>query len=254
MIWVYSGDRLSNGAKELSNLPGFKRLREHHFLKVKSTDHVINWGHSKQLPFDTHGCHVMNQSISILAAANKLTAFELMSKADVRCVPWCKPEDELRLNLWGAEEHTVIIARTKLTGHSGDGIIIVEKGDDLPEAPLYTKYIFKIKEFRVHVVNGQVIDTQQKIRDPEKTPNTWKVRSHENGFIFARNNILNDKIRDSLAIGACSSLGLDFGAVDIVEDKQGRFFVLEVNTAPGLEGQTIKSYGDAFNGACQTQI
>jgi glutathione synthase/RimK-type ligase-like ATP-grasp enzyme len=43
------------------------------------------------------------------------------------------------------------------------------------------------------------------------------------------------------------ALGLDFGAVDIIQDDGGNFYVLEVNTAPGLEGQTIKSYAEGFN-------
>ncbi|OYV41136.1 MAG: hypothetical protein B7Z80_02670 [Rhodospirillales bacterium 20-64-7] len=124
----------------------------------------------------------------------------------------------------------------------------MEPGADIQPALLYTKYIFKVREFRVHVVNGAVIDTQQKIRDPEKEPLSWKVRSHENGFIFARNGIVPSDTRDNLACSACTALGLDFGAVDIVEDKKGNFYVLEINTAPGLEGQTIKSYGDAFAG------
>ncbi len=133
-----------------------------------------------------------------------------------------------------------------MTGHSGDGIIIVEPSNIVPPAPLYTKYVFKVKEWRVHVVNGKVIDTQQKIRDPDKEPVTWKVRSHANGFIFVRGNIGPNISRDELAIAAVSALGLDFGAVDIVEDKAGKLFVLEVNTAPGLEGQTVESYAAAF--------
>jgi D-alanine-D-alanine ligase-like ATP-grasp enzyme len=36
---------------------------------------------------------------------------------------------------------------------------------------------------------------------------------------------------------------LDFGAVDVIwNEKQQRAYVLEVNTAPGLEGQTVDDY------------
>lgn len=238
-IWVYSGDRPSNSAKELAKFPGFKRLRTGKFLKPK--DIVVNWGSTK-LPF---GVNVLNWPVAISQATNKWTAFQKMSLAEVSCVPWTTSQEVVQD--WSHAGDT-IVGRQKLTGHSGDGIIIIDKGEPIQPALLYTKYIFKIREFRVHVVGGHVIDTQMKIRDPDKVPLTWKVRSHANGFIFARNNILADPNRDSLAVAACTALGLDFGAVDIVEDKHGGVYVLEVNTAPGLEGQTITSYKSAFEG------
>jgi glutathione synthase/RimK-type ligase-like ATP-grasp enzyme len=32
-------------------------------------------------------------------------------------------------------------------------------------------------------------------------------------------------------------LGLDFGAVDVLLGRDGKFYVLECNTAPGVEGE-----------------
>jgi glutathione synthase/RimK-type ligase-like ATP-grasp enzyme len=49
------------------------------------------------------------------------------------------------------------------------------------------------------------------------------------------------------AIRTVEILGLDFGAVDIIwNKKQDRYYVLEVNTAPGLEGETVVRYANAF--------
>lgn len=242
-LWVYTGDRPSNGAKNLAAQEGFLRLRQHHMFKVKPNDVVINWGITKNLK----SCApTLNSPESVGDASNKSIAFTMMSISGVRCVEWtalkCIAE------VWLQEDSTVVV-RKKLTGHSGDGIVILEKGfkiENVPEAPLYTRYVHKVKEFRVHVVNGKVIDTQQKIKDPDREVVSWKVRSHENGFIFARNGIVHSEDRDNLAINACKALGLDFGAVDIVQDKKGVLYVLEVNTAPGLEGQTVKNYAEAF--------
>jgi glutathione synthase/RimK-type ligase-like ATP-grasp enzyme len=37
--------------------------------------------------------------------------------------------------------------------------------------------------------------------------------------------------------------GLDFGAVDVIwNERQQRAYVLEINSAPGLEGTTIDDY------------
>jgi glutathione synthase/RimK-type ligase-like ATP-grasp enzyme len=49
----------------------------------------------------------------------------------------------------------------------------------------------------------------------------------------------------AMAVHCVSALGLDFGAVDVIENKKGSW-ILEVNTAPGLEGQTLEVYRSAF--------
>lgn len=242
-LWIYTGDRPSNGAKELAAQEGFLRLRQHRLFKVKPNDVVINWGTSTMLEMP-----MLNKWNSVKIASNKLDAFSMFELNSVNCVPWTT--DKAVVLSWCLDGSTVV-GRSKLTGHSGDGIFIIEKGsvatlNDIQDAPLYTKYVFKTKEFRVHVVNGKVIDTQQKIKDPDREVVTWKVRSHDNGFIFARNGIVDNAGRDELAVLAVSSLGLDFGAVDLIEDKKGQFYVLEVNSAPGLEGQTIDNYAKAF--------
>jgi hypothetical protein len=233
-IWIYTGGRPSNSAKELSHSPGFRRMIKGKGLKKADT--VVNWGSTSGFEVN---CTVLNHPLDVLKASNKRAAFSLLSGADVNVVPWTA--NQAVVKEWQAAGAT-IVCRKVLTGHSGAGIIILEKGEELIEAPLYTKYIFKTKEYRVHATRTKAIDTQQKVRDPKVEPKCWKVRSHANGFIFQRNNIQPSADRDKLACEAIVALGLDFGAVDIVEDKHGNFFVLEVNTAPGLEGQTVDSY------------
>ena len=240
-IWVYTGGRPSNGAKTLSDLKGFKRCLQGKGLK--RADILINWGNSKAFDIPVPCDIVLNRPQFVCRATNKLEAFAVMA-GQVPTVDFAIERDKAQE--WADNGGTVVV-RKILNGHSGAGIEIVEPGGDVPDAPLYTKYIFKVREYRVHVCKGVVIDVQQKIRDPAREPDNWKVRSHHNGFIFARNNVGDNDRRDEAAIGAIKTLGLDFGAVDIVEDKLGRSYVLEVNTAPGLEGKTIQSYGDTFS-------
>lgn len=233
-VWIFSGERPSNGAKALAAEPGFRRLRAGKLVKAKDT--VINWG-------TTPAQNALNSPAAVKTAANKLFTFQLYAGLDVPTVPWTA--NEAVAKEWLAAGCTVM-ARQTLTGHSGAGIIILETGGDFVSAPLYTKYIFKVKEYRVHATRFDAFDTQQKVRDKAVEPKCWKVRSHQNGFIFQRNNIVDSDERNALAVNAVKVLGLDFGAVDIVEDKKGQLYVLEVNTAPGLEGQTITAYAKAL--------
>jgi glutathione synthase/RimK-type ligase-like ATP-grasp enzyme len=239
-IWIYTGGRPSNGARELAALDGFKRVIKGNGIKM--TDIVINWGNTKELPFNNGLLY--NHHEDVLVAANKLLTFEALTEENIPTVPWTESRDVA--TSWQQKGYTVV-ARKTLTGHSGAGIIIVERFDPMPDAPLYTCYINKNKEYRVHVCKQKVIDVQKKIRDPEREPKTWKIRSYANGFIFARNGLEENDRLNNLAIAAVEACGLDFGAVDIIQGKEDKqYYVLEINTAPGLEGQTIQAYADAF--------
>lgn len=242
-IWIYTAGRPSHGAAQLAKSLGFRRFKPGR--PVKSNDIFVNWGSKQQLPHFNWDAKTLNGVMAVVTASNKQSAFHSMTNAKVKCVPWCDGLDQDTVQKWAAEGST-IVGRQTLTGHSGHGIIIMEKGEPIQPALLYTKYIWKVREYRVHVVGMEVIDTQQKVRDPHKQPLSWKVRSHDNGFMFTRNTVAPSDVRDKLAVEACMALGLDFGAVDIVVDKHGVHYVLEVNTAPGLEGQTITNYATAF--------
>lgn len=248
-IWISTNGRPSDGAKALSSQAGFRRLRTGR--GVRHRELVINWGSGKALEAPQLRAgrvpRIINLPELVGAAANKLTAFRKFAENEIKTVDWTTDREVARA--WKTDRKTVVV-RNKLTGHSGDGIVIIAKDseDDVPQAPLYTKYLFKEKEFRIHVVDGRVIDTQRKIRDPEREPTDWKVRSHANGFIYVRENIEEDTARDRLAIAAVGALGLTFGAVDVIQSKDGECYVLEVNTGPGLEGQTLSNYAEAFRG------
>ncbi len=192
--WIATGDRPSNGARELASQPGFKRLRTGRWVRPRDT--IVNWGSSTiQVP----DVRVLNRPDRVAVASNKLRAFELMM-GNCQTVEWTA--DKAVAQQW-SNDGKVVVARQLLTGHSGNGIIIVSKNTpDIPNAPLYTKYIFKEKEYRVHAVHGVSYDTQRKIKDPDREVTDWKVRSHDNGFIFARNGIVQNDERDDRAVYA----------------------------------------------------
>lgn len=245
MIWVYTGGRLSESAHSLSMCGGFGRMKTGKFVKKGHT--VINWGVSDDTKFPELEVdyNLLNCPDAVVRAVNKRTAFGVWAGHHVSTVPWTS--NKAVAQEWLDADYTVV-ARKVLTGHGGNGIVIIEKGQPLVDTPLYSKYIFKTHEYRVHATRDKVFATHMKIKDPKQPgqPKSWKVRSYSNGFIFQRNNVPASVIRDKLAVQAVSALGLDFGAVDIIEDKQGKFYVLEVNTAPGIEGQTTPAYAGAI--------
>jgi glutathione synthase/RimK-type ligase-like ATP-grasp enzyme len=176
-------------------------------------------------------------------ASNKIRTFSTWANAGVSCPEWTT--DPNVAHTWYDDGNTVF-ARTRLQGHSGDGIIILDGSNDFVMAPLYTKYIKKKKEFRVHVFNKKVIDIQEKRRSMGSDAG-FLIRNHANGFVFCRDDIVEPSDLRDVAIQAVTSLGLDFGAADIIYNEHyNKCYALEVNTAPGLEGTTLQSYINKF--------
>jgi glutathione synthase/RimK-type ligase-like ATP-grasp enzyme len=118
-------------------------------------------------------------------------------------------------------------------------------------APLYTKYIKKDEEYRVHVIGGEIVAIQRKVLKKEKAdsgePINWKIRNLDNGFIYQREGINPPDGVRTVALDATRLSGLVFGAVDVIfNTRQQRAYVLEINSAPGITGTTVQNYADAF--------
>ena len=96
------------------------------------------------------------------------------------------------------------------------------------------------------MVGGHIVDRQQKRRrrdDNGETAARTEVRNVSNGWVFCREGCEAIPEADAAAVQAVKSLGLDWGAVDLkVNQQRTRVGVLEVNTAPGLEGTTLEAY------------
>lgn len=237
----------SAGAKALALALGIKRIR-HAGKPLKMRGQVlINWGSSnikrELIPQYT----ILNKPEAVRKASNKLETFKALE--GVCSIPeWTESsEDAYR---WLDEGSTVVV-RQKLNGHSGEGIqIITPAVEDLPidfiDAPLYTKYVPKAEEYRIHVFQDDAFFIQRKARKKEVPDDkvNWQVRNHANGFVFAHNEGIDvGEGAKQLAVLAVKALGLDFGAVDLIYNKkQGKYYVLEVNTACGLQGETLNRY------------
>lgn len=232
----------SRSARALADGVGIKtiRLNRSRFAGGKGTV-VINWGCSDVPVVVNKAETILNRPDCVRLASNKLHFFKCASTDDrINLPPFTESKEEALE--WGR----TIVARQKLTGHSGEGIVLCEPDEELVEAPLYVKYIPKKEEYRVHVFNGKVVDVQRKARrnDVHKNDVNWRVRNHGNGFIFARNEErAKPADLERQAILAVEVCGLDFGAVDLIYNEHlDTVYVLEINTAPGLEGQTLTNY------------
>jgi hypothetical protein len=236
---LYPYKPYSSSARKLAQAMGIRRLRPNSKLNLMKVN-VINWGSSN--PPDCPWLFNLNASI----ASDKLATLEALSKNNTPCVPFTTK----RTVAFDWLSHgSRVFARHLLNSHSGRGIenLKQEKNkpwtlDEMPVAPLYTLYIQKAAEYRVHMIGREAYFVQQKKKRRGVEVADPYIRSWHNGWIFCSQDIQVPDGLVKLTADTLDALDLDFGAVDIIYGKDGELYVLEVNTAPGLDGETTLDF------------
>lgn len=235
--------RKSKGARVLAASLGGR------VATVDATTHrnplVINWGNAKE-PTPSSA---LNGGDTLKGVTNKKRWF-LSMKENAEVSSFLPPFWTNRADI--PSDAYPVVCRTILTGHSGKGIVIANTEDELVDAKLYVKYIKKKYEYRIHVGKKKtgeytIILMQRKARRKDHDDPNWQVRSHKNGFVFVRNEVKPPESVLKAAVEAVKASDLDFGAVDVIWNESSEAaYVLEINTAPGLEGSTISDYAKFF--------
>lgn len=232
----------SLSAKRLARTLGILRVSPSY--NAKRSDTIINWGNSHPPHFRWMD-QDLNKPHAIALASNKLHTFAELVCKGFNYLPQFTKEFEDAED-WIDNGHTVYCRRF-LSSHSGHGIVIADRVDKLINAPLYTIKTKHRDEYRVHVFKGEIIDVQKKKKRLGFNGSSTGIRNHSSGWVYARSDIEYPDILCSIAIQAVELLGLDFGAVDIGHRvRDNKFFVFEINTAPGLEGSTLTAYANAI--------
>ena len=230
-----------------------KRIKKVSSTYRGSEDHFIfNWGTCS--PRAIVRGTIFNSPSAVAVARNKLETFKkveeysLSNDAIHSHTVWT--EDK-----WIAKRYLQhgckVYCRTDLTGSQGSGIVVAHSMEELVDAPLYTVQAPVCYEYRAHVFDEDCILVTQKKRMNQETleergiQQDSEVRNLENGWIFSVVDVPMLSI-PTFAEDVVEALGLQFGAVDFGMDHIGNFYFFEVNTAPGLEGTTLRAYRDAI--------
>ena len=143
-----------------------------------------------------------------------------------------------------ANEGSTVVCRKLTNASEGKGIVVAEKSSEIVVAPVYTKYKKKKKEFRVHIFKDQVVQVLEKRRkkDYDGQADT-KIRNTANGYVFCSGDVSEPVGLRDLALSASKVTNSDFKGVDIgYNEKKNELFVIEVNSAPGIEGSNVDKY------------
>lgn len=187
---------------------------------------------------------VLNRGAALVA--DKRRFFETLEDSDMLPPFFWDKEDAA--SYLAESDKRIIMCRTLLRSHSGKGIVIARSPEELVDAPLYTAYIRKKAEYRIHVRRwDDEVLIQQKRKRNGTNPEDYSplIRSYHHGWVYCSDHVDHpgDDAVD-MARRALIECGLDFGAVDLVISKgeSSRPYVLEINSAPALSAPTTRDF------------
>lgn len=215
----------------------------------KPDDFIVGWGSGHRPDWKIGKVRYINKYDAICQSVDKRLSFKNFVDYKVPIPPFTLKASEA--NKWLAEG-LVVLSRTEIEGMKGQGIEInhPDIDDVVKPAPLYTQFIRKDREIRLHVFKDKVIFGQEKIlRQPSQTIKKLVLREGS-AWDFEwlgpdERKALGTLTLDA-AVSAIRANGLDFGAVDLLITKDKQPFVLETNTCPELGRDGAARYANAI--------
>jgi hypothetical protein len=198
---------------------------------------VIRWGSARFPELDETAKAVLNSAESIEGNLHKNVAHGRMLEAGVSTPQFWTTFREARTK---SRELGCDFLRRRKHHIQGRDILRLSPTDHLPHNKrhgYYVQYLEKDAEFRLHIFGDECIGLAEK--KPKENPNQT-IWNFENGWdlvYYAREdreqNVPHYAEMVAESVKALKSLGLDFGAVDLIMCG-GKPYILEANTSPKL--------------------
>lgn len=185
-------------------------------------DAVINWGISGS-----------DERPTLNAKANG-SKYEQLKKLEVKGVLCPKA---ILLGQQYVMQYPFLARRDRHAG--GTDIRLVRHYADFINIPHDYAYVTQLiesdTEFRTWVFREKHLVTYEKVKKRDADQPGFG-RNYAQGYGFDRRDDLPAGLAQT-GIDAVRALALDFGAIDILHGLDGRYYVLEVNTAPRIESE-----------------
>jgi len=229
---LYAGASHVTG-KKLAHYLGIDSYGKHD--PDRRVDQLLRWGSRKSITYIPDQ-QTVNLRRAIQKASDKVTAMEEMERAGVPVPNYSTSYQNLNFPM---------LARAN-GDMQGRGIVPIMQSQDIEANSMnpdfYTEYVPTKLEYRVHVIDGEIVKVSQKVLEEPEDYDPF-VRNYETGYRFKNPRTRHPGINQ--AVAAVEALELDIGAVDLVIGEDDRPYVLEVNTAPHLEENvSLEIYGD----------
>ena len=209
---------------------------------------IIRWG--TQEPILTNKKSIIyNKSKALANSTDKGLSRKIMNETGVQVPTAVNLKNYQTVNY-------PVIARPPIHSKGYNFIILNNKQEFLnhysPNNFYYSEFIDKEREFRVHAGHGKVLALMEKVKPKDPKELAWnRAVNDSDPFIYIKWNEINKQnLKEVLreALKAIDALELDMGGVDVMY-KDGKAYVLEVNTAPTLNSSpyVAKRWGMYFS-------
>ena len=198
----------------------------------------VNYGHGGEaLDLPTLNANAGRQ--------NKYEELVRLDDAGVRTIPFSNNALDLDAPIFGRKfQHT-----------RGNDIFIYKVRPLLRRDRLsdyYTQLVSKQTEYRVWVFRTKWLATyEKKLEYPNRygrRGRSKEVWNWSNGFAYKFVDPEDvDPGLKQIAVDAVMAMNLDFGGVDVILGNDGRYYVLEVNSAPGTQGEARQGITSLVN-------
>lgn len=193
----------------------------------KGWDVTLRWGRS-------YHCNkpAINANVNQF---DKYDAFYRFANRDVP-IPYIFPIDD-----WDRQDKKFPWLARKRHHIKGKDIVVCntrqEAGMCEDTHDFFSVFIPTKTEFRVWVLKDKAFAVSEKLYKGEGEYE-GVCRNRRFGFKFENQDeqLANDKLCKP-AIAAVKALNMDFGAVDILQGKDGKYYVLEVNSMPHIDSE-----------------
>lgn len=230
-----------SGAKPIINIPTFDALPSMAFIRgiaagtLQQVITRLNVLHILRM----QGVKVYNDAKAIERTVDKgMTSFLLKQHNVPTPATWISESRQIAHQIISeqlAQQGTLVIK--PLFGSQGQGVRLLDKNSELPlPKDAFVDGVYYLQsyidsgdthhDFRVFVVNNQAIATMR------RSGSGWL----NNVAQGAKCNSEQDGAIEALAVAAAKAIDIDYCGVDIMRDKQGRLWVLEVNSIPAWRG------------------
>lgn len=227
------------------------------FIARKS---ILNSSRTKSLleDLEDEGCTVINSLETIEICADKYKTYQRLSDAGISTPKTIlitsddKSDKILELVDKELGKNYPIIGKILNSTH-GVGVFKIDSRDSLipyiqtlhkldkEEDVILQEFIKSDSDYRVHVLNGEVIAVMERIHKEDE----FRNNVHQGASVKLITDIPEEL--EDLAIKASDAVEGSWVGVDIIKDSKNNYYVLEVNSSAGTKGIETASKGTDIN-------
>lgn len=170
----------------------------------------------------------INNTLGNWMTQDKFAARVILEKYNLPNIPYCFSTEIKVVNKFLSEQKTIV--GKPVLGEQAKNVMLITNHAQIKSLSLkdtiFEKYIEGM-EFRYLVLNSEVVGAQQRDLNPSKEY-PWRKR------ITNLEEKEYDKELVSLSLKISKIINQNFLAVDFIVDREGKTWVLELNSMPGL--------------------